>query len=100
MNWYKKAQKSYLDIGRYLETNCALWAWIDGKFLIHNNCDTDHFKIWPDLEDNDYRGRFEIDENGQKNVSVVNPFQGRDLPNKLYSLLYDEFGDDIRILEF
>jgi len=106
MNWYKKALKqidNYYEVGydrNGKSTSCALWAWIDGKFLIHKDCDAIHEDVWPELEDNDYRGRFELDENGWKNVSVVNPKQGQDFPQPLYRLLYDNFGDDIRIVEF
>jgi len=58
----------------------------------------DHYTLWGDImEDTDYRGRFDIK---RKLVSVINPFEGRPIPNIILRRLYEEFGNDIKIVEF
>jgi len=97
LDGYKTAQKhdNYLEVGNTNSKDCYMWARIKGRFLVNKGCGRDHFQVWPELLDTDYRGRFE-----QRTVSVVNPFIMRDLPNSLYRQIYDAFGDKVKIVEF
>jgi hypothetical protein len=110
MNLTKKAKNkfdSYYEIGhdgynkyRNPTGNDFLWIYLDNKIKYHPI--TSHFdvhpRIWPDSSlYNNYRGRFDAN---RKLVSIVNPFEGKEIPNIIISKLYDTFGNDIEIAEF
>jgi hypothetical protein len=98
INWYKKAQKnnfdSYYDIGH--NNNFVLWAFIDGRLIIHPKEFGDHTK-WKNLHWYDYRGRFDPET---KKCSIVNPHEFKDVPDVIIDSLYEKFGHDIEIVEF
>jgi len=93
----KKMFKDYLDIG-HGEGEVALWTIIGGKLEVSwDEKERDHVKKWKNMQGNDYRGRF---ESATKKLSIVNPFEGRNIPNIILRKLYDRFGNDIIISEF
>jgi len=101
MSWYKKAKKefeNYWEIG-HNQNNMILWVYRNGKLLTHPAIkgDTAHLDVWPDITDDNYRGRFDINN---KYTSLFNPYEGRPIPNSILGLLYDKFGNDIEIMEF
>jgi len=106
---YKTAKKkfdSYYEIGhdgynKYHNPtgNDFLWIYLDNKIKYHpitSRFDV-HTRIWPDSSLYNYGGRFDAN---RKLVSIVNPFEGREIPNIIISKLYDTFGNDIEIAEF
>ena len=76
-----------------------IWAYTNGQLQsevsLPGEIPLDH-SIW-DLNDNDYYGRFDPSKNV---VSIRNPFEGREIPSKILKGLYDEFGNNIRVVEF
>jgi len=112
--WYKKAQEvidkptkptkptdkheSYFSIGHTEDDDISLWAFIDGKLEVKSRLEApDHVRGWNTMEWDHFRGRFDPKT---KKLSVVNPFEGRRIPNVLLKKLYDEFGVDIQIYEY
>lgn len=81
------------------EKDYYVWAYINGKIQsevsLPGEIPLDH-SIW-ELNDNDYYGRCDPYKNV---VSIHNPFEGRPIPEPILRGLYDEFGNDIRIVEF
>jgi hypothetical protein len=108
MNWYKFSRistETYFDIGFNRENDIKnqdirLWVWIKGKLVtapIKNKDDTHGIFSFIDTLDNMYRGRFQ-----NKTVTIVKPIGIASflrIPNILLNLLYEEFGDDIKIIE-
>ncbi len=94
MNWYKKSQKSYLEIGHSGNKDDKVWAFIHGEIKIFERTE-DHLKI-PHITSNSFFGRFDKNKNV---LSIKNPLYPRPIPNHLYSKLYDKFGE-VKIMEF
>jgi hypothetical protein len=104
MNWYKKAQKhmEYQDIAHVYDKIYYIWVIMNGRLYVEPTWEegtpADHYELWGgDMEDSDYRGRFDPHS---KKLSIVNPKEGRPIPNVILRMLYDKFGNDIKIYEF
>jgi hypothetical protein len=102
MNWYKKAI-TYMDIGHSRDKIYYLWSFHGGELIVKpnmmDNKEVDHNDFWENnqMESTDYRGRFDPE---RKIVSVLNPFPLHHVPEYITEKLKDEFGYDIKIMEF
>ena len=105
MSWYKKAKKEYTDyqeIAHGHDKIYYVWVIIDGKFKMEPNWKDgvafDHYGLFgSSVSEDDYKGRFNSET---KEVSIVNPKEGRPIPNFILKILYDNLGDDIKVYEF
>jgi len=115
MNWYKKAQSGYGEIGHSWsqdgdvdsdEYPNYLWIFIDGKVVseIEYEGTADHtglFEMTGEQLDRIYRGRF---DSYSGILSLLKPMDGvlafRDEPKSLRSKLHSAFPEAERIEEF
>jgi len=108
MNWYgflKTSTKTYFDTG-FIGNNTIenkdiyLWIWVKGRLVttpVKNKEDTHGIFSFIDTLDNIYRGRFQ-----DNIVTIIKPVgiaSFLKIPNILLNLLYEEFGDNIKIIE-
>jgi hypothetical protein len=97
MNWYKESQNTVFNNEQKQQ---ILWTYYDGQLLTHSSDGeyTVHQRAFPNLDINYlYRGRLINNEE----ITIIPPWAkiNYSVPDKLISLLYNEFGYDKKITE-
>ena len=117
MNWYKKAQEHYTDIGHGVEDKMnTIWM----SDLNGNNFNAADAQIYDQDYDQDYdydhdgfaedvglnmqtgtiQGRFDPNKNIVSIMTNPNIVTMREFPNRLINRLYREFGNNITIIDY
>jgi len=92
----------YMDVAHGRDKVHYLWAIINGQLKVaptmEDGIPNDHYEQWGgELGDDEYFGRFDP---YKKTLSINNPFEGRAIPSVIMKQLYDQFGSDIKVMEF
>jgi len=117
MNWYKRSQQHYTDIGHGVEDKMNV-VWMSD--LSGNKFNAADAQIYDEDYDQDYdynhqglaediglnmqtgtiQGRFDPNKNIVSLTYNPNIVTMRELPNRLINRLYKEFGNNITILDY